>query len=90
MEDESKLVNYKLTDIGMQNWEVCARMLAHDLVDMAERVPEVKELCEFYSITVLSNGAHTMALPRKELLRRKKERAEIVKWPAITAKKKKK
>jgi len=65
--NEAHLVDYRMTEVGQQNWEVCTRMLAHDLVDMAEHNKEVKELLTFYSITVLPNGSHTMALPRKYL-----------------------
>ncbi len=62
--DESKVVDYRQTEIGRQNWEVCARMLVHDLLDIAPKNPEVKKILDFYSIRYLANGGYTMALPR--------------------------
>lgn len=77
MNENVKIVDYRQTEVGRQNWEVCSRMLAHDLVDMSARIPEIKSLCEFYSITVLDNGAHTMALPRREIKIKKEQGNEM-------------
>lgn len=56
------IVDWRETEIGRQNWEVCHRMLIHDLVDL--NLPEVNTLLAFYRVFILSNGAHTAALPR--------------------------
>lgn len=56
------LVDWRTTEIGRQNWEVCHRILIHDLVDL--KSPAVNRILAFYNITVLPNGTHTAALPR--------------------------
>ncbi len=68
---EGKIVDYRLTEIGRQNWDVCHRMIMHDLLDM--NIPEVKELLKYYSISYTDNGGYTMALPRKMLPQFQKE-----------------
>ena len=70
MSEEGKIVDYRLTEIGRQNWEVCARMLAHDLLDMSKTNKEVKALLDFYRIKYTDNGGYTMALPRKFLIKK--------------------
>lgn len=72
---DQNTVDYRVTAVGRQNWEVCERMLAHDLVDLSY-IPEIKALLDYYRITVLSNGAHSMALPRKMLNKFKKSKTD--------------
>lgn len=67
----SNLIDYRLTEIGKQNWEVCSRMLVHDLLDLSLENPELKKILDFYRISYTSNGGYTMALPR--LMLNKKE-----------------
>lgn len=55
-------IDYRSTPTGRENWEVCSRMLIHDLLEMD--IPEVKTLLKFYSITGTPWGTYTMALPR--------------------------
>lgn len=62
MNEQTKFVDWRLTEVGRQNWEVCHRMLVHDLVDL--HIPAVDELLAYYHIEVLPNGAHSAALPR--------------------------
>lgn len=62
MSDPTKLCDWRTSPIGIQNWEVCHRMLIHDLVDL--NLPAVNELLAYYNIEILPNGAHTAALPR--------------------------
>jgi hypothetical protein len=64
-------LDYRTTEIGRQNWEVCTRMLVHDLIDLAASTPELKALLEFYHIGFTPDGGYTMALPRRELLKRR-------------------
>jgi hypothetical protein len=74
-----KIIDYRNTEIGRQNWEVCARMLIHDLLDMAPTNPEVKKILEFYSISYMENGGYTMALPRLKVLDLKKSKPKAKK-----------
>ncbi len=77
--DESKNLDYRLTEVGRQNWEVCARMLVHDLLDIAPKNPDVKRLLDFYSIGYTSNGNYTMALPRLKVLDCKNRQPKVSK-----------
>lgn len=63
-----KIQDYRTTQIGRENWEVCSRMLVHDLIDMAEKVPAVASLLKFYGIGYHESGGYTMALPRLYVL----------------------
>jgi hypothetical protein len=74
-----KHIDYRQTEIGRQNWEVCARMLVHDLLDIATANPEVKRILDFYSIKYTENGGYTMALPRLKLLDLKKAKPKTKK-----------
>jgi hypothetical protein len=56
------VLNYKSSPVGVENWEVCSRMLIHDLLEMD--IPEVKKLLGFYNIKATPWGTYTMALPR--------------------------
>lgn len=71
---ENKIIDYRQTEIGRQNWEVCARMLVHDLLDIGPTNAEVKRVLEYYSIHYLENGSYTMALPRLKLIEAKKSK----------------
>ena len=62
--------DYRLTEIGRQNWEVCARMLVHDLLDEADHNPDLAKILKHYNVQYLSNGSYTMALPRLKVLER--------------------
>lgn len=59
-----KTVDYKLTEIGKQNWEVCSRMLMHDLMDLSEDIPELDAVLKHYRVAYTEHGSYTMALPR--------------------------
>lgn len=74
MSDPTKHCDWRLTEVGRQNWEVCHRMLVHDLVDL--KIPAVDQLLAYYNIMILPNGAHTAALPRLAYTRNQKVRAE--------------
>jgi len=60
--------DYRLTDIGRQNWEVCARMLVHDLLDEANENPALAKILSHYNISYTPDGGYTMALPRLKVL----------------------
>lgn len=62
--DEQRVVDYRLTEIGRQNWEVCARMLVHDLLDLSVNNPELKKVLDYYCIGYRLDGGYSMALPR--------------------------
>lgn len=70
---EQRVIDYRLTEIGRQNWEVCHRMLIHDLLDIRKDCPQVDALLSFYSIEFMPNGGYSMALPRAMLLKLKKK-----------------
>lgn len=61
---EERIVDYRSTEIGRQNWEVCSRMLIHDLLDMSASNPELKKILDYYGIKYRLDGGYTMALPR--------------------------
>lgn len=61
---ELKVVDYRMTEIGRQNWEVCARMLVHDLLDLSHKNPELKKILDYYEVQYRLDGGYTMALPR--------------------------
>lgn len=61
---EQRVVDYRTTEIGRQNWEVCARMLVHDLLDLSASNPELKRILDYYGIRYRLDGGYTMALPR--------------------------
>jgi hypothetical protein len=77
--EETRIIDYRQTEIGRQNWEVCSRMLIHDLLDISITNPDVKRLLDFYSINYLPNGGYTMALPRLKLIDLKKEKQKTKK-----------
>jgi len=54
--------DYRTSPVGVTNWEVCSRMLVHDLLELD--IPEVKKILRHYSITGTIWGTYTMALPR--------------------------
>lgn len=62
MDEKTRLMDWRFTEVGRQNWEVCHRMLIHDLVDL--HIPQVDKVLAYYHISVLPNGAHSAALPR--------------------------
>lgn len=57
-------LDYRDTEIGRQNWEVCARMLMHDLLDLAPSNPDLAEVLKHYKISYMPDGGYTMSLPR--------------------------
>lgn len=61
---EYPIVDYRMTTIGRQNWEVCARMLVHDLLDLSEKDKALKAILDHYAIRYLPDGGYTMRLPR--------------------------
>lgn len=61
-------LDHRNTEIGRQNWDVCGRMLIHDLLDLAESTPALKRVLDFYQIGYTENGGYTMALPRLMLV----------------------
>lgn len=86
MGKEENLVDYRVTEIGRQNWEVCSRMLVHDLLDIGKTNKQVQDLLDYYHINFTSNGGYTMALPRKEIFKKLKG----VSMPCMKGKGKKK
>ncbi len=62
--EAKKIVDYRLTEIGRENWDVCHRMFIHDLIDISSSIPQLKNILDFYSIGYTPNGGYTMALPR--------------------------
>lgn len=56
--------DYRKTEIGRQNWEVCQRMLMHDLIDMSVNFPCLDRLLKLYRVGYTQDGGYTMALPR--------------------------
>lgn len=71
------LVDWRTTSIGRENWEVCHRMLIHDLVDLNNK--EVNRILAFYNITILPSGTHTAALPRFHVFGTPKPKAKAKK-----------
>lgn len=61
---EQKVVDYRTTEIGRQNWEVCARMLMHDLLDLSETDQDLKKVLDYYGIKYRLDGGYSMSLPR--------------------------
>jgi len=72
MAEEKRILDANATSIGRQNWEVCTRILGHDLINIAATNKEVKDLLNFYHITFHESGGFTMALPRLKVIERKK------------------
>lgn len=73
MEKETRVIDWRQTEIGRQNWEVCSRMLVHDLLDLAETNKELKTILDFYRISYTDNGGYTMCLPRLMLNKKEKK-----------------
>jgi hypothetical protein len=80
---EEKVLDYRTTEIGRQNWEVCARMLVHDLIDESENNPGVAKILKHYRIRYLHPGSYTMALPRLKLLESKCQKKKVAKLKKI-------
>lgn len=64
-----RVLDYRTTEVGRQNWEVAHRMLIQDLVDL--NIPAVNRVLDFYHVTILPTGTHTMALPRLALIEKR-------------------
>lgn len=68
MSEEKKVLDWRTTSVGRENWETCHRMLVHDLIDLAPNCPVIQSVLQFYGISFHESGGYTMALPRLGVL----------------------
>ena len=69
MDKNTVVLDAKSSPVHQQNWEVCIRMLVHDLIDISETNLEIKKLLKHYDIAYF-NGGFTLSLPRLKVLER--------------------